>query len=75
MLSNQELHSIMADLAKTYTCGNYNMFSFNCNNFSDELLSVLLGKRLPKWIFRMTSMLRYACCCLPKRVVSGQWTL
>lgn len=65
----------MTLLSKTYTCGNYNMLTFNCNHFSDELLSILVGKRLPQWIFRMTGCLKYLCCCLPKRVVSGQWSL
>lgn len=74
-LTNQQLHSTMAELAKRFTCGNYNMFSFNCNHFSDELVAMLLGSRLPRWIFRMTSFLKYLCFCLPKRVVSGQWTL
>jgi hypothetical protein len=65
----------MSDMAKKYTCGNYNMFTLNCNHFSDELLYRLVDKRLPNWIFRMTKFLRYACCCLPKSIVSGQWSL
>lgn len=51
------------------------MFNNNCNNFSDELLQILVGERVPSWIFRMTGCLRYLCCCLPEKVVSGQWGL
>jgi hypothetical protein len=33
----------MNDLSKKYTCGNYNIFTLNCNHFSDELLNTLVG--------------------------------
>jgi hypothetical protein len=33
----------------------------------------LLGIELESWIFRSTNLLSFLCCCLPHKIVSGQW--
>ena len=42
--TNEELENIVYDLSLQYTCGNYNIFSNNCNHFSDELIRKVTGK-------------------------------
>lgn len=51
------------------------MFTWNCNHFTNELLKELVGKELPGYMFRLTNMFRYLCCCLPQSLVNGQWAL
>lgn len=58
-----------------YTCGEYNIFSNNCNHFTNELLLELVGKRLPEKIFKTTNCLKLCCCCLPRKLINGQWSL
>ena len=70
-----ELQLAIDELALKYTCGFYNIFSNNCNHFSDEFLKKITGTGLPPEMFRMTNLLKCACWCLPKGLVSGQWEL
>ena len=65
----------MIDLGRKYTCGQYHIFKNNCNHFSNELALTLTGVGLTNDFFNSTNCLKYACCCLPKGLVSGQWEL
>lgn len=67
--------SILEELSKQFTCGNYNIFANNCNHFSQEFVYKMLGVSIPKWIFHMTNALHYMCCCLPTGFVSGKWAI
>lgn len=68
---------IIRDLSEEFTCGAYHMFDKNCNHFTDALAKRLLGeeKGIPGWLFRVTDLLGWVCCCLPRRLTSGQWAL
>jgi hypothetical protein len=66
---------IIDELEMEFTCGQYHVFEWNCNHFSNEMAKKLLGVPIPKWIMRTTSILSFMCCCLPKGIVSGQWAL
>lgn len=68
-----ELARIIYEMSLQFTCGEYNVFSNNCNHFSNELINRVSGKSLPINVFRLTDCLKYLCFCLPKGFVSGQW--
>jgi hypothetical protein len=51
------------------------MFEKNCNHFTDSFARKLLGMGIPQWLFRSTDILALLCCCLPRRLTSGQWAL
>jgi hypothetical protein len=40
-------------MAPRFTEATYNLFSHNCNNFSDECCAFLLGQGIPKHIIDM----------------------
>lgn len=67
-----ELDKVVEELEAKFQCGMYNIFSWNCNHFSNEMLKMLVGREMPKEYFRLTNGLRYLCCCLPESVVNGQ---
>lgn len=74
--SEDQAEDLIDVLSRKYTCGKYNMFTNNCNHFSDELVRNLLrGDGIPKWLFNTTDCLKYVCCCLPKGFVSGLWAI
>jgi hypothetical protein len=74
-MMNYRFRQIVRDLSEEYTCGSYHMFEKNCNHFTDSFARKLLGMGIPQWLFRSTDILALLCCCLPRRLTSGQWAL
>lgn len=62
-------------LEEKYTNGRYHLFKNNCNHFSDEMLYVLVGRRVPKWVVRLTKWLRMFSGLVPRGVVNAQRAL
>lgn len=42
-----EFQKIIFDLSLKYVCGEYNIFSNNCNHFTNELVETVCGKSMP----------------------------
>ena len=74
-MMNYRFRQVVRDLSEEYTCGSYHMFEKNCNHFTDSFARKLLGMGIPQWLFRSTDILALLCCCLPRRLTSGQWAL
>lgn len=66
---------IYRQLEEKYTNGRYHLFKNNCNHFSDELLGVLVGGRVPKWVFRLTDFLRVFSWMMPRETLNAQRAL
>lgn len=46
---------IMQDLRERYTAREYNLMSYNCNTFSNEVANILVGKDIPAHITSLPS--------------------
>lgn len=74
-MMDYRFNQILREVIEQFTCGRYHMFSYNCNHFSREMASKLLNVEVPAWLFRATDCLAAITCCLPRRLVNGQWAL
>lgn len=43
-MSTFDLERAVQSLEQNFTCGRYNIFSWNCNHFSNEFLKLLVDK-------------------------------
>jgi len=43
----------LRDIAPRFSMNNYHVFNNNCNNFTDEVASLLLGEGIPKEIVNL----------------------
>eukprot|EP00189_Rhodosorus_marinus_P008955 CAMPEP_0184752342 /NCGR_PEP_ID=MMETSP0315-20130426/43530_1 /TAXON_ID=101924 /ORGANISM="Rhodosorus marinus, Strain UTEX LB 2760" /LENGTH=171 /DNA_ID=CAMNT_0027231669 /DNA_START=198 /DNA_END=713 /DNA_ORIENTATION=- len=66
----QEIPGVIEELATEFSGVSYNLFTRNCNNFSDALGERLTGKRAPQWINRLASYGESIKCFLPPGVDS-----
>jgi len=66
----QEVPGVIEELATEFSGVSYNLFTRNCNNFSDALGERLTGKRAPQWINRLASYGESIKCFLPPGVDS-----
>jgi len=64
--TSKEVDRILSELGEKYKAAEYNLFTRNCNDFCDELCFALVGKQIPPWINRMSSIARYCPCVFPK---------
>ena len=47
-VTEQNLHSFLAQISPRFTPETYDLFTNNCNNFSNEVSTFLLGKGIPE---------------------------
>ena len=53
------IHDLIEDLRHRFSECSYNLLSNNCNNFSDELAKLLLGKGIPVSPFECADVLEH----------------
>jgi hypothetical protein len=69
-LPGEQVQALVNTLGKKYRGNAYNLFSMNCNHFSEELVRGLVGKPLPKFINRAARWGRHVGC-LVRRLTGG----
>jgi len=63
--SEQDVQSIVDSLAVKFPGNSYNLFSKNCNSFSDELCLKLVGQPIPTYVNRLAWWGSWFQCLLP----------
>ena len=66
-----DLKHAIANLSREFGPRNYNLFTKNCNHFSNAIVFYLLEIDIPSHINRMADMGSYVSCLLPKQVLEG----
>ncbi|KAH7657603.1 PPPDE peptidase domain-containing protein [Dioscorea alata] len=55
-LSPSETHTFMEQLASDYHGDTYHLISKNCNHFTNDVSSKLIGKPIPGWVNRLARL-------------------
>jgi len=67
-LNAREVQALADSLAPKYIGSTYNLFTKNCNHFSDEFCSKLLNKRIPNYVNRMAWIGSFFPCLVPQNL-------
>ncbi|XP_039142688.1 deSI-like protein At4g17486 isoform X1 [Dioscorea cayenensis subsp. rotundata] len=65
-LSPSETHTFMEQLASDYHGDTYHLISKNCNHFTNDVSSKLIGKPIPGWVNRLARLGAMCNCLLPE---------
>mmetsp|Transcript_17785 Transcript_17785/g.27501 ORF Transcript_17785/g.27501 Transcript_17785/m.27501 type:complete len:138 (-) Transcript_17785:418-831(-) len=68
----EDIYPILQKLMKKYRAYKYDLLTFNCNHFSDELISILFcgKKRLPNFVNRAAYLGSWFHCMVPRKYVT-----
>ena len=65
--NEKQVWEALRKLFKKYKANQYDMLKFNCNHFTHEFLTLLLGIGLPRHLNRIAYMGSYLHCIVPKK--------
>ncbi|RHZ78609.1 hypothetical protein Glove_158g110 [Diversispora epigaea] len=63
-MDKEEIKNVIDELSMEWRGNSYNLLSRNCNHFSSELCSRLVGKPAPNWINRAARLGTFFPCIL-----------
>lgn len=49
-IDRNTLDQFLAEISPNFTPEKYDLFHYNCNNFTDEVAKFILGTGIPEWI-------------------------
>jgi len=67
-LNSREIQALADSLAPKYFGNTYNLFTKNCNHFSDEFCKKLLNKSIPNYVNRMAWVGSFFPCLMPQNM-------
>ncbi|KAL3685788.1 hypothetical protein R1sor_003810 [Riccia sorocarpa] len=65
-LSPQEIRNFIETVADDYNGNTYQLLVKNCNHFTNDVCSRLLGKGIPGWVNRLAGVGVFCSCLLPE---------
>ncbi|KAF3442114.1 hypothetical protein FNV43_RR16030 [Rhamnella rubrinervis] len=65
-MSPSEFRTFIENVASEYHGDTYHLISKNCNHFTDDMSSRLMGKRIPGWVNRLARLGAFCSCLLPE---------
>ncbi|KAL3685782.1 hypothetical protein R1sor_003804 [Riccia sorocarpa] len=65
-LSPQEIRNFIETVADDYNGNTYHLLVKNCNHFTNDVCSRLLGKGIPGWVNRLAGVGVFCSCLLPE---------
>lgn len=68
---SHELKKAISILSREFGPRHYNIFTKNCNHFSNAIVWHLLGIDIPSHINRMADMGNYVACLFPNKLLEG----
>lgn len=70
-IDRETFDMLIEDLRERFTASSYNLFNYNCNNFSDEFSKILVGKGIPEHILAMPADFQTALRNMGNRGAGG----
>lgn len=70
-LSASEIDEILDELEIDFVGKSYDIFKKNCNHFSNNLATRLLGKPIPSFVFDVSEKLKFTRCIIPRKLLRG----
>jgi hypothetical protein len=65
--SEAEVWQSLNKLMKRYKANQYDMLKSNCNHFTNDFLTELVGRGLPRHLNRVAWVLSFLHCLVPRR--------
>ncbi|GMI84272.1 hypothetical protein HRI_002096500 [Hibiscus trionum] len=60
-----EFRALIEKMASLYRGNSYNLIYKNCNHFTDDVVRILTGKNIPRWVNRLARIGALFSCLLP----------
>ncbi|PWN29054.1 DUF862-domain-containing protein [Jaminaea rosea] len=70
-IDKETFQMLIDDLRERFTASSYNLFNYNCNNFSDEFSKILIGSGIPQHILNMPADFQTALRNMSNRPQGG----
>lgn len=69
-LTYNQIKSVLDELKSQFIGRSYDLFSKNCNHFSNEVCIRLLNKPLPGFVNRLSYIANSVRCCIPMQMMN-----
>ncbi|KAK9706119.1 hypothetical protein RND81_07G105200 [Saponaria officinalis] len=69
-MSQSEFRTFIEGVASEYHGDTYHLITKNCNHFTDDMATRLMGKRIPGWVNRLARAGSVCSCLLPESLQS-----